>query len=98
MLDGTNCSDVSLLVACVFPQLLRLSAADNDGVTDQGATVVARRIPLTHLRLAGCGTLTDGAVTALSGDVPVSTWLRELGRSGPVSIQNLTGPSLASPQ
>ena len=89
VLDGTNCSDVSLLVACVFPQLLRLSAADNDGVTDQGASVVARRIPLTHLRLAGCGTLTDGAVTALSRCASSSTSTTRCKGIPPAALQEL---------
>ena len=38
-------SDVSLLVACVFPQLLRLSAADNDGANDVLTTLPSGQSP-----------------------------------------------------
>ena len=67
VIDRTRCTDVSLLQTIVFPNLWRLSAAGNDGITDNGGLLVARRLPLTHLRLAGCVHLTEKTVEALRG-------------------------------
>lgn len=66
VLDATGCTDTTMLIACIFPQLRRLSAANNPGITDGGAQVVGRRLSLTHCRLAGCDGLTAGAVPKLT--------------------------------
>jgi len=66
VLDATGCTDTTMLIACIFPQLRRLSAAKNPGITDDGAQVVGRRLSLTHCRLAGCDGLTAGAVPKLT--------------------------------
>lgn len=66
VLDATGCTDTTMLIACIFPQLRRLSAAKNFGITDGGAQVVGRRLSLTHCRLAGCDGLTAGAVPKLT--------------------------------
>jgi hypothetical protein len=66
VLDATGCTDTTMLIACIFPQLRRLSAANNPGITDDGARVVGRRLSLTHCRLAGCDGLTAGAVPKLT--------------------------------
>ena len=65
VIDRTGCTDVSLVQTCMFSNLWRLSAAGNKGITDQGGLLVARRLPLTHLRLAGCVHLTEKTVEAL---------------------------------
>ena len=67
VIDRTGCTDVSLLQTIMFPHLWRLSAAGNEGITDNGGLLVARRLPLTHLRLAGCVHLTEKTVEALRG-------------------------------
>ena len=66
VLDGTGCTDTTMLLACIFPQLRRLSAAKNPRITDDGAQVVGRRLSLAHCRLAGCDGLTAGAVPKLT--------------------------------
>ena len=64
-LDDTQCNDVAVLIASVFPKLVRLSMR-RTGVSDHGVRVLSRRTSLCELSLSGCQEITDEGVSQLS--------------------------------
>lgn len=87
-LDDTACGDVAMLMATVFPQLVRLRMA-RTAATDKGLLVLGRRSALLELSLAGCEQITDDGVRALAS---VSR-LRQLDLSGATGVS--AGATLA---
>ena len=87
-LDDTATGDVAMLMATVFPQLVRLRMA-RTAATDKGLLVLGRRSALSELSLAGCEQITDDGVRALA----TVSRLRQLDLSGATGVS--AGATLA---